>query len=297
MTQINETINHDFKKKSLKLSKYNHFTSLNNVFFGFNLLYRTIIRIPPEAYELLDGIININESIAIQNLNQKNDLPEHWLKTLYDTKFIIDEEFDELNYMKFRYFRNLYASDFLSLVILPTLWCNFDCPYCFEFKKPVSMNKNLELALMEWIETNFASKRNLHIAWFGGEPLLKKNTIIRLTKKLKIFCKDIGANYESSITTNGYYFDTEFHEILSELSVSNVQITLDGDKDDHNSSRKKRNGKGSFEKIFENIVSFCEKDYPCKLTIRVNCGDDNYANIPNLLKRFPESVVNKIVKI
>ncbi len=281
----------------LRSSDYNYFVRYDDHnFLGYNFLYRSILRIPTEAFPAIDTFIRTLSSQGACSGNGHPDimrLPPQWLEALKETQFLIDSTFDELSLIKFRYYRSLYDNNALSLVVLPTLWCNFACPYCFEFKKPIFMKPDVEQALINWITRLFRNKRFMHIAWFGGEPLLAKRVISRLTHRLQEFCKDIGASYEASMTTNGYFLDERFLASLSSLSIKHITVTLDGDKADHDALRKRRSGKGSFDCLFANIVNFCEVNPECELTLRVNCCDDNYERIEHLLTRFPSSVRNR----
>jgi len=276
-------------------SRYNYFVHYDqNTYYAYNLLYRSMIRIPNEAYPLVDQYLAFHSrNRTDHDRSNVASLPDSWIDALKETRMLVPSACDEIRLLKFRYYRSLYANDFLSLVILPTLWCNFDCPYCFEFKKRGVMKATVESALKKWISTRFAGKRHIHVGWFGGEPLLQKALIIRLSKWFTGFTHGIGATYEASLTTNGFYFVPEFQAQLDDLHVRNVQITLDGDEEDHNRYRAQRNRRGSFRKIFENILAFPDARQECQLTIRVNCSDENFAGIPRLLQRFPESVRTK----
>jgi uncharacterized protein len=284
--------------RPLKTSRYNHFIRVNkSEIYGYNLLYRTMLRIPAEAYAEISACLNIlhqKKPILPGKKISNFPIPGQWMKALKDSYFIIDDDFDELSFIKFRYYRTLYANDSLSLVILPTLWCNLNCPYCFEFKRRVFMTREVEKAIMKWLEDSFRSKRNVYIAWFGGEPLLGRQSILRLTAMLQSFCKDISANYGASLTTNGVFFDRAFQQSLPNLGIKQVQITLDGDRDDHNKLRLNRSGSGSFDQIYKNIISFCKHAYPCHLTLRINCCDENYDQIEKLLERFPAFVRERV---
>lgn len=279
--------------KRYKASFYNYFIKCNDGYYhGFNFLYRSVIRMDEETFRKIDRLLrssSLTSQARISNLTAEL-LSTQWLEALKETHFIIDTDFDELNFIKFRYYRSLYSSDSLYLVILPTLWCNLDCPYCFEYKKPVFMSKELEDVLLKWIETNFRNKRFIHISWFGGEPLIAKDAIYRLTEKIQKFCQEIGATYSSSLTTNGFFLDKEFQSKIPSLKIKDIQITLDGDEKDHNELRKQRDGKGSFDRIFENILSFCDNVKDCQLTLRVNCCDANYEGMRRFMECFPYNV-------
>jgi uncharacterized protein len=87
--------------------------------------------------------------------------------------------------------------------------------------------------------------------------------------------------------------DKEFIESLNDLDIRSVQITFDGNKSDHDKLRKQRNSKGSFDQIFNNIFTFCRINPECHLILRINCCDNNYGEIGNLLKRFPPAVIER----
>lgn len=271
----------------IKPSNYNYFIEYDEDYFvGYNSLYQSILRIPKGAYPIIEKFFHT----ATEGIDC-SQLPSQWLTTLRDCHFIIDKDIDELSLIKFLYFRNLYANDRLNLIVLPTLWCNLACPYCNEIKKPIFMNREVEDILLKWIQNNFRYKRKIDVAWFGGEPLLAKKIIIRLTNNIRNFCNNINATYSASLTTNGYYLDRRFIDLIDDLSIKRVQITLDGDQSDHDALRRRRNGAGSFERIFNNIIAFCESSTKCDLSLRVNCCDDNYDGIKQLLKLFPQSVI------
>ncbi len=255
-----------------KASSYNYFIRYNDDnFFGYNFLYKTILRIPADASPYVNQFLHglSPKSEHIEDNSRPPRLPSQWLEALRQVNFVIDKNIDELSLIKFCYFRNLYASESLSLIVLPTLWCNLACPYCFEFKKPISMKAEVENALMDWLKSNFKGKRDIHIAWFGGEPLLAKRVIFSLTKQLQEFCNSIDARYAASLTTNGYFLNKEFQDSLPTLSIKQVQVTLDGDKPDHDALKRKRNGGGSFDRVFQNVVTFCENvsDSDCNLVV------------------------------
>ena len=73
------------------------------------------------------------------------------------------------------------------MVIAVTLLCNMDCPYCFENKKNITITKEIEDNLISFIDKNTPNEGSLNISWFGGEPLLQKDLIYRLSKKNKTF--------------------------------------------------------------------------------------------------------------
>lgn len=63
----------------------------------------------------------------------------------------------------------------MSLIIAPTLDCNFRCPYCFEDLKKIYMTKGTVNAIKNFVRNKIKNGvTNLNVSWYGGEPLLCK---------------------------------------------------------------------------------------------------------------------------
>lgn len=149
----------------LKPSQFNTFLGSEDTGVGYNILYRSIVRLPRVAF---DYLCNPSDDI---NVNASHAFPQQWTDALSSSRFLIDCSTGEVDLIRLRYNESLHSAGFLSLTLLPTIWCNLDCPYCFEFKKPLFMSEEVERGIVEWVRREFSHKRKIHIAWFGGEPL------------------------------------------------------------------------------------------------------------------------------
>lgn len=270
-------------------SRYNRFVRYDkdNV-VGFNFLYRTTVRIPCKVFNVLRSVLLPGVSGKFSDIT--SDFPEQWLASLQEARFLVDDTCDELALIRFHYSKRLFADNSLTLVVLPTLWCNFSCPYCFELKKPIFMNPEIQCRLVEWVRASFTAKRHIHVGWFGGEPLLAKPTIMNLSEHLIDFANTIGATYSASLTTNGYFLDQQFIDEIDRLHINHIQVTMDGAKPDHDRLRRRRDGGESFDIVHDNIARFCEARTNCSFTLRVNCTDCNFERIPLLLDSFTPAV-------
>jgi len=130
----------------------------------------------------------------------------------------------------------------------------------------------------------------VRVTWFGGEPLLAKRVIQRLTESLADVCRKWRAGYSADLITNGYFLDQEVIDNIEYWALRSVHVTLGGDREHHDALRRQRRGRGSFDRIVENIERFSAASHHCSLVIRVNLTDDNYAGIFELLKQFGPSV-------
>jgi uncharacterized protein len=204
---------------------------------------------------------------------------------------------DELAYFQLNWNRSLYSSGIIRHTILPNLSCNLDCPYCFENKTGKFMSRETEQYYLKWLEQQLPGAKYLYVGWYGGEPLLSKDTIGRLTDGIMRLQEQFGFEYAASVVTNGVLLDRPFSERAKSLGIKSVQVTLDGDREAHDHYRFiKGSHAGTFDTILENLTEFCERiDSDVASILRVNVTDDNYQTIPDLFERIPAIVKKKCV--
>lgn len=152
-----------------------------------------------------------------------------------------------------------------SGVINLTDECNNRCPYCFVcFQKNYMSYETAEQAAFFLLENNERNKEKTipAIAFFGGEPLLQYDNII---KPLITKFKD---KFSWSITTNGTLLTEEIIDFLAENNVS-ILLSWDGIKEVQDIQRPLVTGESSFDKIIENIHYLLLKcpETLCRMTI------------------------------
>jgi len=155
-----------------------------------------------------------------------------------------------------------------GVVLAPTLLCNLRCTYCYQndIKKPQrsSMTSEEISIFLEYIQENNID----HVTLYGGEPLLKANKnilepVLEFIKSSNITCHAI---------TNGTELDSYF-EYLGKDCISRIQITLDGDEENHNKFRIKKDGSNSWKQIMGNM----KKSIKCgvHVSVRMNVNSEN----------------------
>jgi len=179
----------------------------------------------------------------------------------------------------------------LNLIILPTEKCNFRCTYCYEDFTIGKMPATISNAIKKLIQSRFDDLQFLNISWFGGEPLLNKEIIYDISDFV-LKNKPSSFNFSANITTNGYLLDATTLKRLIECKINLFQISLDGDAEMHNESRKTANGKPTFDKIWENILLMHHSDYEFELLIRVHFTADNYKKLSPLIEIFNQTLSN-----
>lgn len=149
-----------------------------------------------------------------------------------------------------------------GVVFVLTYMCNFACPYCYENALSYQEKKVMTKEMVDKI-FEIHQERIKNISFFGGEPFLPE------TKEIIRYIISKSSDSLFSATTNGYYL-SEFIEILTEIKVANITITLDGPKELHNKTRYLKNGEGSFDKIEEGIRRCLEKSIPVKIRMNIS---------------------------
>lgn len=206
-------------------------------------------------------------------------------KFLHDQELLVNEK--ELSQTLDELYSLLDSS--LLITIMPTEGCNFRCPYCYEDHKPVSMSRKILDRVQEYIAEQVPNFRHLNIAWFGGEPTLCRDTIMETSQLIQALKQLYTLDYTASMTTNGYLLGVDHFKEYFRAGITSYQVTLDGWN--HDKTRPHVSGKGTLDKIMENLTAISAldpKQYPFKITLRHNIlpGDEDYSWYDHLYSLF-----------
>lgn len=164
----------------------------------------------------------------------------------------------------------------LHLIILPTEQCNFRCVYCYEDFSIGRMSNEIVSSVKALLAKRNENLKNLNIAWFGGEPLVAKNIVLDICKyACSLTAQNPTLRYTSGMTTNAYLLDIDTATELSNVGVRDYQISLDGPKEFHDRSRLRADGKGTFDKIWSNLLAIRDSDLPIQVALRLHFTADN----------------------
>jgi uncharacterized protein len=227
---------------------------------------------------ILDGT-----ELSILNNSHQEVGNKDFLEQLKTNGFLIDDDFDELNFLKYFHYKTKFSHSQLSLTIAPTLDCNFACPYCYENARKGSMSSEVQEKLVAFInEKVISGVRKIDVVWYGGEPLLFPEIIDHLASRFNEISEQNCIDITMSLVTNGYLLTNEIVEMLEHNKINNIQITLDGLEQNHDQRRYLKNKKGTFSKIFENLKLF--RGTNIRINIRMNVDHINSVDYPNLKK-------------
>jgi len=148
-----------------------------------------------------------------------------------------------------------------SLILHLTSACNMSCTYCFESEAKGSMSEKdmyhiidraIDSAYFQNIKENKkGNKSHLSVSFFGGEPLLEFD----LMKKGVAYAlqnKPNDMNITFGVTTNGTLLTKEKVDFMASHNFSMI-LSIDGDKDAHDSNRIYKNMRGTYDDIVKYV--------------------------------------------
>ncbi len=270
----------------LKPSMYNIIVRYNqNKIFIFNSLSTALMLIDENLLTYLN-----DEKIELDSVNQNDKLE---IKLLFENRFFVRYDIDELNILKSIYHSEKYSETELNITITPTLDCNLKCIYCFEkeifrTRNELYMSDNVENEIIKYIQNNIESNNQtnkLNITWFGGEPLLCIDKIVRMTQKINNIAIKNNVVTSYSIVTNGVLLNNnDVYQKAKACNINSYQITLDGNEKIHNTRRITKGGHGTFKEIISAIKRL--KFDNINFGIRVNIDKNNINSVFDLIDKL-----------
>lgn len=198
-------------------------------------------------------------------------------------KDIENEQEDVITYFN----RATSNKETLTIMFLLTGNCNFRCTYCYESEFALSATdfSVFEDSLSFIYKEMKKGYKQLHIMFYGGEPLLKKDLI-------KSFIDTLYNKYEKSFTfsivTNGSLLKKHEVEEWLKKGLARIKVTVDGNEASHNKKRPYKNGKGSYKDIIENLQAL---DNNVDLLINMVI-DDSLTGVEEMIDELNDRGIN-----
>ncbi len=205
---------------------------------------------------------------------------------LLDRGYLIPGDADELRRIRYAFGKENHRNDRLELILLASEDCNFRCAYCYEDFKRGTMHPEVRQGIKRLVEHRAGILREMTVGWFGGEPLYGMDAIEDLAPFFAETAEQQGIEYFSHMTTNGYLLTPDVVDKLLSWKISDFQVTLDGIAKDHDRLRPRRDGLGTFEVVYENLVAMRARDDDFSVVIRVNFDRGSKLGLPALLDRL-----------
>lgn len=240
------------------------------------------------AYNSYSGSLcklDVEGVACLENLDESSP----FFSAMVGQGLVVDSDLEEFERVIREYNEYIHddAPETMQYTIALTTACNLRCIYCFEeshvpeFASPETMD-----AIVNYIKKELAahpSVKNLHITWFGGEPMLTYEQIISMSETLIDACHGQNVRYSASMITNGLLLTEEKLRNLHVHGLSSVQITLDGSPED--CEKLKKGKKQDFEQLINNLPLF---ERICKIKVRLNACLDNLPGIIGMYRALTQ---------
>jgi len=207
---------------------------------------------------------------------------------LADRGYLVPRDADELRRVQYEFGQENHRTDKLELILLASEDCNFRCSYCYEDFRHGTMRPEVRGGIKRLVESRVGALRSLKVGWFGGEPLYGMDAIEDLAPFFAEVAKREGLEFVSHMTTNGYLLTSDVADHLLSWGIADFQITLDGLPKDHDRHRTARDGTGTFQQIFDNLLRMRERSGDFTVVIRVNFDQTNTPGLQQFLGLLQE---------
>jgi uncharacterized protein len=185
----------------------------------------------------------------------------------------------------------------LYLVVQPTAWCQLGCTYCGQGHTRDGLCAEQQELLVRRVRAALQTggHDSLRICWFGGEPLVGLAVMRALSREFQAVAAECGCPYSAKLVSNGLMLTPEVAaELVHEMKVDFIEVTIDGTAEFHDRRRNMKTGKGSFDRIFRNVVALALRDdLKVQLSIRCNVDRQNRDGVIPLLHQLAAAGIHR----
>lgn len=132
--------------------------------------------------------------------------------------------------------------------------CNLACAYCF-FRKKSRLYPGSSFRMSDQVHESYIRQLmeghqvpRVTVAWQGGEPTLMGLEFFRRSVELQNHYAKPGTRIENTFQTNGVLLDDNWCRFFNENGFL-IGLSLDGPKALHDTYRKDKGGRGTFEQV------------------------------------------------
>jgi radical SAM protein with 4Fe4S-binding SPASM domain len=189
----------------------------------------------------------------------------------------------EINNSQFNKFKKLFIRPAIVQIDL-TNKCNLNCFYCYNKSNSLKFKEQSDEDLINTTKKVITQLNPLTVVFSGGEPLLRKEILFKLSKMLK----ENGINIH--LNTNSLLIDENIAKELSNLGIAKISINIDSLKIQDNI----RGGVNLLDKAMKSL-EILEKYFP-KNRISISCVVNalNYREIVEIAKFVKKSGYGEI---
>lgn len=258
-----------------KPSRYNHFVKKDEIVWGVNFSSGVLIKVTRPTYRKICRVLDGERTNGLEEVRGQ----------LIRGRFLIPESFDELALLKIKNYMSRFSGLGLTLIIAPTLRCNFACDYCYVDRNANKMSPEDRVKVGQFFHNKLPAGTSAQVVWTGGDPSLAMDVVEDLSHRFLAACEEKGSTYEAWLITNGYLLDARMRDKLQSSRIGKLQVSLDGSKEFHDQTRCLPKGEPTYDRILDNVADSCDQ---FAIFLRVNVHAKNKAAILELLDDLEE---------
>ncbi|WP_273327341.1 Cys-rich peptide radical SAM maturase CcpM [Vallitalea guaymasensis] len=254
--------------------------------YVFDINSNAIFKIPKYVYDDLEQYLN-NKKITFSC-----DKSKEIIEMMMTNGLLSSHKWKYMEHPSTSIIPQYLKTSVSTLTLQVTQSCNLVCNYCpyagsYHNRKHSSKKMSFETGkrAIDFYVKHAVDVESLNIGFYGGEPLIEFNLVKRLVEYANDTYK--GKKIRYHMTTNATLLKDEIIKFLDDNNF-NLLISLDGPKEIHDKNRKDSQGRGSFDRILENLKYLQKnyKDFASK--INFNCVIDPSLDFDCLHKFFTD---------
>lgn len=268
-----------------------HLIDIKNKKFVLDINSQIFFEVDELAYALIKKLSEVSdqrmvvEALAMDYPRDEIIANLRELMRLFDRGILFSED-------KFTELQTNSRSPISSICLNISHDCNLRCAYCFADREGYIhdrklMDKEIAERSIDFLIKNSAGLKELHISFFGGEPLMNLPTLLHTVEYAEGLAAIHGKSIRFHVTTNGTLLTTDIIRFFREKDFSLI-LSIDGPKEVHDTMRCYANGRGSYDVVAEKLRLLLSEAYSLRnLTIRSTFTRNNL-DIENLMMHLVE---------
>jgi uncharacterized protein len=234
---------------------------------GKHILYNTLTRaassINDDGWKVLRNLPEVPANPAVRQ----------WLEALGKHGFVAPEALNEGELYVQRQEQAKANTDYLDVTLSLIQKCNFGCTYCYQggaesthdgskiTKTGANGGVDAE-EIVSFLKSQCETRnvKRLHFTAYGGEPLLNKSALLEIVSAMHDYCQARDVRWYFDMISNGSLLTRRTVLELKQYGFVGVQITIDGNRETHNTTRPFRNGRGkqigAYDIIMKNLEAW-----------------------------------------
>lgn len=261
------------------VSNFNIYLEDKGDYFVYNTLIGRLICISEKLFHYLKSNGTISSDYFDEDL----------IDLLLKHGIVSHNRHEQIDRLEYLFQTERFSDSFLGLAFSPSMYCNLGCHYCFESKKAKRITEENINAFKAFISIEASKRKHIGMKWTGGEFLLAWDVIRDLSKYIISECERNDCLYNATAVSNGTLVNEGIAEEMLAARISTIQVTLDGGREYHNSIRRYKSGKGTFDIILSNIAILSRF---MKVLVRINLDKNNLSSMDELFRTLSTSDIN-----